>query len=420
MITITENLKRYARNFSWLFVAELAVRGASFVTIILIARALGTEQLGIYSYVMSLAFIFGTLVDFGMQPIIVRELARNKKEVGTYLRYGVTLKLFLAVIAFSLIVATGRLLGKSGDTEVLLAMASVWMIANFLIIFFGSIFRAFEKMHHVSFVRLVEKFSFLVALGTIFILGLTLKGVFVVYILTALLGLCIAIYIAQSRYHKFVLSFDFGFSKSLLRKSLPLALSGFAFLIYNRVDIIMLSLMQGDQAAGLYSTCYNLFLLAGLIPVLATAAVFPSFSNLYVTAREKLRQNYRKGLKILILLAMLVGVFTFFAAGWLIDILYGSAYVEAVTALRILMFSVLFYFPAHMLSRLLIIAGRQQVVLMISLTGTVTNIGLNLILIPTFSYVGASITMVITQLITVTIFFIGTRKIILSPKPAAE
>ncbi len=117
---------------------------------------------------------------------------------------------------------------------------------------------------------------------------------------------------------------------------------------------------------------------------------------------------------------MLVAVFTFFAAGWLIDILYGSAYIDAVPALRILMFSILFYFPAHMLSRLLIIAGRQHVVLKISLIGTVTNIGLNLILIPIFSYVGASITMVITQLITITIFFIVTRKIIFSPEPAVE
>ncbi len=307
MVTITENLKRYVRNFSWLSIAELAIRGSSFVAIILIARFLGAERLGIYSYVMSLAFIFAALVDFGMSPIVIRELARNKKEVGTYLRYGITLKLFLAVIAFSLIVVTGRLLGKPSDVQILLAMASVWMVANSLTIFFGCIFQAFEDMHHVAFVRLIEKSSFLVALGAAFIVGLTLKGVLVIYILTALLGLCIAIYIVQSRYHKFTLGFDFGFSKSLLRKSLPLALSGFAFLIYNRVDIIMLSLMQGDQAAGLYSACYNLFLLAGLIPVLATAAVFPSFSNLYVTAREKLRQNYRKGLKILILLAMRSG-----------------------------------------------------------------------------------------------------------------
>jgi len=413
MIMITENLKRYVRNFSWLSVAELAIRGSSFVAIILIARFLGAERLGIYSYVMSLVFIFAAFADFGMSPIIIRELARNKKELSNYLKCGATLKLFLGIIAFSLIMVTGRLLGKTGDVQILLVMASVWMVANSLTIFFSSIFQAFEKMHHVALVRVIEKFSFLIVLGAAFIVGPTLKGVIVIYILTALLGLCIAIYIAQSRYHKFVLGFDFGFSKSLLRKSFPLALSGFAFLIYNRVDIVMLSFMQGDQAAGLYSACYNLFILAGLLPVLATAAVFPSFSNLYATAREKLRQNYRKGLKILILLAVPVAAFTFLAAPWLIDILYGSAYIEAVPALRILMLTVLFSFPSHFLSRLLIITERQRWVFGIVVAAAVTNIALNLVLIPAFSYIGASITMVITQLLAFVIYFITTRKILI-------
>ncbi|MFC1925768.1 flippase [Chloroflexota bacterium] len=408
---VTENLKRYIRNLSWLVVAELAARGASFVAIILIARSLGKEQLGIYSFVMSLVFIFAALADLGISPIAIRELSRNKKKVSTYLSCGITLKLFLGIIACTLILLTGKISGKSDDVLVLLTMASIWMIADSLSIFLGSIFQAFEDMRYVAFIRIIEKSTLLMALGAVFIIGLTLKIVLAVYLLSGLLGLCIAIYIAWRRYNRFVLAVDLGFSKKLLKESFFLGLSSFAFLIYNRIDIVMLSLIKDDEAAGIYSAYYNLFLLAGLVPILATAAVFPSFSNLYITAREKLRQDYVKGLKILLILAILLVVPIVIAGNWLLDILYGSEYVEAVTGLRILILTALFSFPAHLLSRLLIIAGRQKWVFWITAIAALLNIVLNIILIPFFGYIGASIAMVITGIFDVTISFLIVRRV---------
>jgi len=423
MAFITGNIKRYIRNFSWLILAELAVKGASFIVMLLIARELGQEQLGIYSSIMALVFIYAVVADFGTSSIITRNLARDKKDLASYLSNGFGLKIILGILASLLVLFTGWMLGKTGELPVFLAMASFWMVADSLTIFFASVFRAFEHMHFITVVNIMSKLLLIAGVGVL-ALGeweFSLKGVFTVYIMSGLLGLCCAAYTVRRKYGKFRLSFNLRFSKDLMKASYFLGLSSLCFAVYNRVDVLMLSSMQSDEAAGIYSACYGLFLLFGIIPSLATSAVFPSFSRYYITARQKLRQDYVKGLQILLLLAIAIVTVIYLIGEWLLGFLYGSGYADAVPTLRILMFTIVFTFPSSLMSGLLIISGHQKWVFWSSIMTVLVNIVLNSILIPAHSYMGASIAMLATGAFNLAVLYIIVRKSIRwDEKPSAE
>jgi O-antigen/teichoic acid export membrane protein len=412
MAIITNNIKRYIRNFSWLVLAESAIKGASFVVVILIARELGQEQLGIYSSLMSLVFIFAVVADFGMSSIITRNLARDKKDLASYLSNGFGVKIILGILASLLVLFTGWMLGKTGELLVFLAMASFWMITDSLTLLFAAVFKAFENMHLIAIVNFVSKLFLIAGIGVLALGGweFSLKGVFLVYIFSGLLGLFGAAYIASKRYGKFKLSFNPLFSKGLLKESYFLGLSALCFAVYNRVDVLMLSTMQSDEAAGIYSACYALFILAGLLPTLAVSAVFPSFSRDYITVRRKLHWNYIKGMKILLLFAIAIVTGTYIIGEWLLGFLYGSGYAEAVPALRILMLSIVFTFPASLISGLLVISGHQKWVFWSSVMMVLVNVVLNLILIPAHSYMGASIAMLATGAFNLAILYVIVRK----------
>ncbi len=412
MALITNNIKRYVRNFSWLVLANLATMGASFVLIILVARQLGQEQLGVYSSIMSLVFIFAYVADFGTSSVITRELSRDKQSVSVYIRYSFGLSVVLALAAFGLTLFTGWLLGKTGDVLILLVMASFWMVSDSLPDVFVSAFRAFENMHLITVMNLISKIVLvggvgLLALG---IWGFSLKGVFWVYVLSGLIGLFAAGYMAYRKFGRFRLSFSPLFTRNILKQSYFIGLSGLCFAVYNRVDVLMLSTMQSDTAAGIYSACYGLFLLVSIIPSLATSAVFPAFSRHYVTSRGKLRQDCVKGVQILLLLAVVIVTAIYLLGGWLLGFLYGGGYDAAVPALRILMLSIVFTFPASILSTLLIISGKQGWYFVASLLMVIVNVVLNLILIPAHSYMGASIAMLATGAFNLAVLYIIVKK----------
>ncbi len=52
------NLRRFAGNAFWMLVAKVGVKGASLVFVIILARALGTEQYGYFNFAVSFVSMF--------------------------------------------------------------------------------------------------------------------------------------------------------------------------------------------------------------------------------------------------------------------------------------------------------------------------------------------------------------------------
>lgn len=163
--------------------------------------------------------------------------------------------------------------------------------------------------------------------------------------------------------------------------------------IYNDIDKTMLGHLAGFGSAGIYGAAYRIIDVS-LTPVrsILTAA----FPEMFRRGAGGLRATYSYALTMIkrASLAGLVICFALLLGAPLVSMLIGSQYTDATYAIRLLapipLLRCVHLFLADALSG----AGLQRVRLMIQASVALLNIGVNLIILPTWSWRGAAWTSV--------------------------
>ncbi len=118
--------------------------------------------------------------------------------------------------------------------------------------------------------------------------------------------------------------------------SLPFALTASIGTIYHRIDMVMLSAMQGDAAVGWYNAACNLVYTLVIIPDMFSYAVFPVMSRFFVSSKEALKTTLQKSAKYLFILGLPIGVGTSLLSDRIILLIYGAEFTPAIVAMQVL------------------------------------------------------------------------------------
>jgi len=113
---------------------------------------------------------------------------------------------------------------------------------------------------------------------------------------------------------------------------------------------------------------------------------------------------------IMVILAIPMGIGVTLLADKIILVLYGNQYTDSIIALQILIWSIVLIFANSAFVRLLESSDRQLIMTKITIVSMIGNIILNILLIPQFSYIGASIATVFTELTIFALVFVITYR----------
>ena len=177
----------------------------------------------------------------------------------------------------------------------------------------------------------------------------------------------------------------------LLRQALPLGLALMLAAIYFRADAVLLSVMKGSEAVGIYGVAYRLLEAVVAFPGFFYVSIFPLLSQ--GAARGDLanvREVTQRAFDLLVLSAVPLVAGTIVAAPEIVHALAGAEFAAAVTPLRIVIVGAGLMFLSGLLSYVLIAVGRQARLLWVGLVTLTLNVGLNLALIPSYSYTAAA------------------------------
>jgi O-antigen/teichoic acid export membrane protein len=111
------------------------------------------------------------------------------------------------------------------------------------------------------------------------------------------------------------------------------------------------------------------------------------------------------------ILALPLGVGTTLLAGRIILFIYNSQYSNSILALQILIWSAVFICFSNTFGCLAGSANMQKASMKIAGICMVINVALNLMIIPVYSYIGASVTTVATELLSLALYFILCSRI---------
>lgn len=392
-------VKKIAKNSLFLLFGQAVSIVFGFFYFVYMARYLGAEDLGILSFAISFASILGLIGDFGLSSLMIREVSRSLAQAPKYLGSILLIKILLSIVNFGAAAVAINILGYSEPTIRVVYIITLYSIAtNFTYVFY-SIFQAFEKFEFQS-LGIILNSTFMIV-GIFFAVEQKLDLVYFafIYLVVNVIILVYSFFICLRKFTVPVLRIDWIFWKQIISESAPFWLNSVFVLIYFKVDMVMLSLMKGDSVVGWYAASYRLIDALALLPAVLMSTMYPVFSKFYVSSRDSLEFAFKKSLKLLTIVSIPIGIGTTILAERIIILIYGVEYSHSVIALQILIWasvlSFINYTPATYFSSV----NRQKTLMMFTFLGAILNIILNVILISRFSYSGAAVATVSTELV---------------------
>lgn len=387
-----------AKSSVFLLVGQIVSLGIAAVYGIVLARYLGVTGFGLLSTAIAFTSVFTPFTSLGLSTLATREVARDKSLASKYLDNLIIIEIALASGTFCLIALAAYVLRYPQETITLIYVLALSVVcAGFTGVFY-SLFQAFERMEYQSL-------GLILSTGATFAVvmwGITARSGVVWFAFAYFVGsLAVAIYsltVYSTKFSPPHIEVDLKFWRRILPEALPFALTGLFTTIYFYIDSVLLSVMKGAEAVGLYNAPYRLIMVLLFIPTVISTAVFPAMSRFHATANDSFRLIYKRYFKYMAIVSVPLGIGTTLLAGQIIALIFGVAYGNSAIALQILIWATVFIFLTAAFLRLFETSNRQMIVTKIAAVGMVENVTLDVILIPRFSYVGASIATAATEL----------------------
>lgn len=395
-------VKKIAKNSLFLLSGQIISLVFGFFYFVYMARYLGAEDLGVLSFALSFTLIVGLLGDLGLSSLMTREVSRNQSLAPKYLGNIFFIKVLLAIVTFGVVVAATNILDYSEQTIKIVYLITLSNIATSFTQTFNSIFQAFERFEYQSIGMVLN--STLMLIGIFFAIEQNFDLIYFafVYLIVSVILLVYSVIFCLWKFAIPSLKIDWIFWKQTILESMPFWLNSVFVIIYFKIDMVMLSTMDGDTVVGWYAASYRLIDALGFIPAVLMSTMYPVFSKFHVSSKDSLEFAFRKSFKILVIIAIPIGIGTTILAEKIIILIYSIEYAPSVIALQILIWASVLSFINYTPATYLTSTNKQRTLMIFTFLGAILNIILNLILIPLFSYNGAAVATVITE------FFVGS------------
>ena len=403
-------VQRIAKNTGVLLASQIINRLLIFFYTMYTARYLGAEGFGILSFALAFTGMFGIIADLGLQPLTIREVARNKQLTGKYLGNITVIKVILGTITFILIALSINLMNYPKETVYVVYLIAFYVLIHSFNTIFYSIYQGHEKMEYMGIGNVLNSFLMLFGVFIGIYLEFNVEGFACIYLISGIVILLYNLVITSWKFVKPKIEIDLKFWEKLLKEALPFALIGFFVVIYFRIDSIMLSYMKGNEVVGYYSAAYKLIDgLSSLNPAIIYSVMFPVMSK-YINSLDNLKRVWIKAFNISFIIGLIIAIFVIVFAKYIILIVYGSNYLPSIKALKILIWAFFIICISSITSGLLNSINKQRLVTFGAGVGAIINVILNLILIPKYSMEGAALATVITEILMFILYIYLTCK----------
>jgi O-antigen/teichoic acid export membrane protein len=325
---------RIARNAA-LKVAVQATRLISLALLVATARTVGPAEFGKFSFAYALATILGVAVDFGIPVVLTRQIARAPEETAARWATAAALKLGLLGLAAPVYLAVPLLARRPWDVT-----ATVWLLglAIGLQAFIENavaVCTGFQRLQHEVMVRVVEKLVLGVAGFGALALGGGVLGVAGAFVLAAAVSLALAIGLVERRLASLRAPWSPRAARRLAGELAPVAQAQLLGFATARLAPVVVALMAGDRAAGLFGAAFRLYDVVQVAPVALIAAVYPELART-AAGTPRFRSLATQAAEVLVLALLPVTVVLGIGAPAIAAAVYGPGYGAAAPLLALL------------------------------------------------------------------------------------
>lgn len=416
---IQGNLKLVVRSGFFIFITFLFSKVFFYLYRVVIARYLGVEAYGLFSIIGMLFPFFATIANLGLERGIIRFISHYEAKNKINRIKGIILDSIVIVIPASIILSIIIYFSSEKIAMVIFHNANLIRlikILSFSIPFasisavIASYMQGKEKAVDVSVINNIINSLFKLVIVSLFIyFGFGLDSISYSYTFGAIATL--VVYILSSKIYNLIFNNTAAHidKKELIIFSLPLLGSVILSQIQGMVDTTFIGYFTTIYNVGLYNAALPIATLILIIPIIIYPLFIQQLTKLHSQNNKKamnavFKQIIRWTLVINLPLAMLIILFP----GFFLNILFGEEFLKAETTLVILIIGYLIFALYMIFMFSLEVIKKTKFALFIWGIHLVSNIILDLILVPIYGINGAAISSVISIIIA----YIILRKVV--------
>jgi len=428
--------KKIASNTISQIISKATTAVIAIFLISILTNYLTVELYWLYSKVYNYIWIFVFLADMGLYAITIREITNSKENSSKIVWNVMSLRLILWIIILFLATAIAYFLPWYNSPLALLSIiiASIFTIFQLLN---SSILALMQANMRIEFSAVSLIISKLINVLLIWLVAYvfypkeTLKNgdyfvpflyIMVVWVVWVILNTILNYWYAR-KIVKFGFDFDWQYIKYLFKISLPYWLALFLSVVYFKVDVILLSLIEWpelwDLSIALYSLPMKIVEVLMVIWWFYMTSLLPSLAKAFKEKDEKtLDKLIWISFKFLFSFSVLIFTIWVLFRDYLIEIIANKDYIvtthpyNSSDAFLVVFAVVIFYFLSLIFIYSLVASENQSRLLKINIVVTIINIVWNIILIPYYSFMWAGVTTLVSQIILTVFWYYYTRKLI--------
>jgi len=389
---------KYFKNTSWLLGEKILRMAVGLFVGIWVARYLGPEQFGLFSYAQAFVGLFTVIAGLGLDSIIVRELVKNPSKQATLLGTAFYLKLIGALLVLLILAGIVTLSRQDNlTTWLIFIIASATIFQSFNVIDF--FFQAKVLSKYVVYANITSLLiSSFIKIGLILANAPLIAFAWVVLFDSVILMLGFVYYFQRhAKLDIKRLSFSKLMAIKLLKDSWPLILSGLVISVYMKVDQIMIKEMLNVEAVGQYAAAVRLSEAWYFIPMVVASSLFPAIINAKKVSEELYYIRLQKLYDLMVWVAIVIALPMTFLSDWVVELLYGEQYNQAGEVLMIHIWAGVFVFLGVAFSKYLANENLTMKFFYRTFLGMLINVILNILLIPKYGINGAAIATLLGQ-----------------------
>jgi O-antigen/teichoic acid export membrane protein len=388
------------RNAFYIALSQVTQKLVHVVFVAVAARLLGAQGYGEFLLVSTMVLVTTTFANFGIRPLIVRMMSREKERTEELLSNVLAVRIVLAIGAYGILLAFVHLVSYSAEMRVLTTIAGTAILFHAIRDSLEAVLIAHERMKLLGVISALAAFIATVIGIAILWLGFGLRWLFVTNVAVEAFFVAVMAGLIWRRIARFSPRFEPVVVKALIIGCLPFLLAFLLGFMDTKVDILMLSLLKGpldaDLAIGYYGPAHTILLAVMLLPRSLNQVLIPVVSRKIYVEQAVVRDVVEKATKVVILtVSFPVILLTTLFSQEIVGILFGPQYSPTADALAILGWAYGFYalnLPSHS-----VLGSTKEMRYFLPVLGGsfLLNVALNFLLIPRYSYLGAAMGSVI-------------------------
>jgi O-antigen/teichoic acid export membrane protein len=402
---IVDTLKRESvRQLAYIYASRVVTAAIGFIASIIVADALGPANLGLFTIASVIMGIAGSAIELGLTTTMIRKLSyhlvQNDDEnaVGIFRRiYSFRLAISIGFMALAYFCAPALAVRVYHNATLITPLRLAGLGAFLFNVSYHTeaVLRAYEKFKQMAFINVISSVVRLVLLVVIWrAASLNVNNTMAINIAQTFIGFLIMSLVIPRKYYtrKQSTAYPLG---PVLRYSGWLFAFSLLFMLFDRLDVLMLGYFKQSTEVGIYSVAFLLVRPIEMIPETLNVVLLPKVSKF--TTKAQVFRYFRDTLKVTALVGVVCLLLVIFARP-IIETFYHK-YTQAVALFQILIGAFIFLTIINPINLVGHALNKPQLFTMMAGINLILNFTGNYIFIPPYGAVGAAVVTLVSRVL---------------------